>query len=490
MSTETYLAFDLGAESGRALLGRLDGKGRLSVEEILRFPNGPVRLGGHLHWDVPGLHRSILEGIRRAADAGPVSIGVDTWGVDFGLLDRDGELLGNPFAYRDARTRGADEAFFERMTRRRLYELTGIQHLPFNTVFQLFAMVRGDAPLLSRAADLLFIPDLFHYFLTGRKATEFTFATTSQLFSPTARRWEEEILRAVGVDRALLQDVVEPGTVLGELDARVQKETGAGRAVVTAVATHDTGSAVAAVPASGEDFAYISSGTWSLVGVESHKPVMGREAQEADVTNEGGVGNTFRVLKNVMGLWLLQECRRVWAGGQDLSYEELGRMAENAPPFAALVDPGLGAFLTPPDMPGALTEALRKTGQPVPPTRGGMVRCILESLALAYRRVLEQVCRVTGKRPAVLHVIGGGSRNALLCRLTADATGLPVRAGPAEATAVGNLLVQAMALGRISSLGELREVVRNSFSMVTYEPGPGAPWDEAYEKFLRLGRES
>ena len=487
MDAARLLAFDLGAESGRAVLGDLAG-GRLALREIARFPNGLLELRGRLHWNVFRLFEEMKAALAACAAEGiaPASLGVDTWGVDFALLAADGTVLGLPVAYRDRRTEGAMESLFRKIPRERVYARTGIQLLPINTLFQLEAMARDRSPLREVATDLLFIPDLFHYLLTGVKRTEFTFATTSQLFDPVRMDWDDELLRAVGAPRAWMQEVVPPGTILGELDGAVRRRTGYAGGPLVAVATHDTGSAVAAVPAQGEDWAFISSGTWSLVGVESPRPVLTLDAMRANVTSEGGVGGTFRVLKNVTGLWLLQECRRAWSRERPAGYDELIAAAGAAPPFAALVDPDDPSFLAPPDMPEAIRAFCVRTGQAPPGTRGATVRCILESLALKCRLVLEQIARLLDRRIARVHVIGGGARNGLLCRFTADATGLPVRAGPGEATAVGNLLVQAMALGRIASLAELREVVRASFAVTRYDPDDPAAWEPARERFRKM----
>jgi rhamnulokinase len=485
------LAFDLGAESGRAVLGKLDG-GRLAVHEVRRFPNTPLPLAGHIHWNVYALLDEMKAAMRDAAaaiGAKPNSLGVDTWGVDFGLLAKDGGLLGLPFCYRDHRNAGAMEDYFKLVPRPELYQATGIQFMPFNTLFQVYAMVRDRSPQLEAAADLLFMPDLFHYLLTGRKAAEFTIASTSQFLDPRTRTWIPGLFQAMGFSRKVLQEIVEPGTVLGPLSDKLIAETGLRDVPVIATAGHDTAAAVAAVPAEeGGPWAYISSGTWSLVGVEAPAPVISPASLAANFTNEGGVGGTVRFLKNVCGLWLLQGCRKAWAAvGDGASYEELVAAAESAPRFAALVDPDDPGFLNPPDMPEAIAAFCRRTGQSAPPTKAATVRSVLESLALKYRFVIDQLRAVLGHPIDKVHVIGGGSRNALLCRLTADATGLSVVAGPAEATALGNILVQAMALGLVSSPAEMRRIVRESFEPLTYEPsGPTGEWDAAYRRFREI----
>ena len=486
---EHYLAFDLGAESGRAILGTLDDAGRLQISQLHRFPNGMINVLGNLHWDVLGLYKEMLEGMQVLAAnhaTSPTSIGVDTWGVDFALLDAQGTLIGAPFTYRDQRTQGAMEEFFLKISRERLYQLTGIQFLPFNTVFQLYSMVRDKSPNLDIASDLLFMPDVFNYFLTGIKKSEFTFATTSQLYNVRTGYWDDEIFKQLSVPKGIMQEIVQPGTVIGGLTDNISEQTGLRGVPVVAVASHDTASAVASVPASGENFAYISSGTWSLMGIESQVPVINEKTLKYGFTNEGGLCRTFRVLKNLTGLWLLQECRKEWAKKREYSYSELVEMAENFAPFVSLVCPDRAEFLNPADMPLAIADFCRATGQPVPQEIGQFVRVILESLALTYRHTLEELQEIVATAIEKIHVIGGGSQNHLLCQFTADATGLPVYAGPVEAAAIGNILAQAMAFGRISSLGELREVVRHSFSLDVYEPRYTSGWEEAYERFTKL----
>jgi rhamnulokinase len=486
--TTHILAFDLGAESGRAVLGALEA-GRLTIHEVRRFPNTPLPLAGHIHWNVYALFDEMKAAMRDAAaaiGARPASVGVDTWGVDFGLLDRDGDLLGLPFCYRDHRTAGAMEEYLKLVPREALYEATGTQFMPFNTLFQVYAMVRERSPLLDAAADLLFMPDLFNYLLTGTKAAEFTIASTSQMLDPRTAAWVPGLFQAMGLSKPLLRPVIAPGTVLGPLRAEVVSATGYRDVPAVATAGHDTAAAVAAVPAEGDDWAYISSGTWSLVGIESPSPIITPRSLASNFTNEGGVGGTVRFLKNVTGLWLVQGCRRAWAARGPVSYEELARSAATARPFAALVDPDDPAFLNPPDMPEAIAAYCRRTGQEPPETPAELVRSLFESLALKYRFVIEELGTILGRPISRVHVIGGGSRNDLLCRFTADATGLPVVAGPAEATAVGNILVQAMALGRLASPAGIRAIVRGSFELKTYAPDRTAAWDAAYDRFRGL----
>jgi rhamnulokinase len=491
--TVDLLAFDLGAASGRAILGRYDGE-RLRLTEVHRFPNGPVQASDGLHWDVQRLFKEIKSGLALCGQqhGRPASLGIDTWGVDFALLDGEGVLLGDPFHYRDSRTEGVMEEAFKRVPRQEIFEHTGIQFIRFNTLFQLFSMALVGSPALELAHTFLTIPDLFNYWLTGRAVCEFTNATTTQFYDPRAGAWATSLLDKLGIPTHFLPEIIPSGTVLGDLLPSVSAETGMKGVPVVAPACHDTGAAVAAVPASGADYAYISSGTWSLVGVELQEPLITRESLANNFTNEGGVGGTFRLLKNVQALWLLQECQRVWAErGHSLSYDELARMAEAAPPFVALIDPDDPSFVTPPDMPAAIAAFCVSTGQPPPQDRGAIVRCSLEGLALKYRWLIERIEEMRGRRIDAIHVVGGGSQNQVLCRFTADATGRPVLAGPVEATAVGNIIVQAMALGHVSSLEEGRALVRRSFEVTTYEPGERAPWDEAYSRFLGiLGRAS
>ena len=378
------------------------------------------------------------------------------------------------------------DAVFSRMSREEVYRLTGIQFLPFNTLFQLYSLKRDRSAILDAAEDLLFMPDLFCYLLSGRMATEFTCATTSQLYNPREGAWEKELFRLLDLPVSLMQSISEPGTVIGSLDAALARVTGIPEIPVVAPATHDTASAVAAVPAEGTGWAYISSGTWSLLGIESERPIFNPRALELNFTNEGGVGGTFRFLKNISGLWLLQACRKTWDRETDYSYAELIRMGAEAPAFRSLIDPDDAGFLNPRDMPEAIREFCRRSGQAEPDSVASMVRCILESLALKYRWTLEQMQGLVPDPIHRLHIIGGGSRNDLLCQFTADATGLPVTAGPAEATAVGNILMQALCLGAVESVAEIRRIVRNSFPLKTFAPRDSAAWDKAFQRFLGL----
>ncbi len=490
MSTmSSYLAFDLGAESGRAVLGRFDGR-TVQLETLHRFPNGPVRVFGRLYWDVLRLWSEIKAGLTAYRVAhGPElqGIGLDTWGVDFGLLGPDDALLGNPRHYRDARTEGMVDAAFARVPRADIFAATGIQFMEINTLYQLLAMrLQGD-PTLDAARTLLMIPDLLNFWLTGVKASEFSIATTSQFYDPRAHDWARGLLQRLDLPTAFLQPIIQPGDQLGVLHGAVGAEVGLGAVPVIAPACHDTGSAVAAVPAVDDSFAYLSSGTWSLMGVETREPVISPDSLTYNFTNEGGVDGTIRLLKNIMGLWLVQECRRTWASrGRELSYDEITRLAAEAPAFGSLVDPDHHSFLRPGDMPAQIQAYCRRTGQVVPQTEGEIVRCALESLALKYRWTLDKLERMQGCRLNTIHVVGGGSRNGLLCQFTADATQRLVVAGPVEATATGNVLLQAISQGEIGSLADARQVVRDSFDLVTFEPGAIAGWDDAYARLLAL----
>jgi rhamnulokinase len=482
----TFLAIDLGASSGRVIAGRWDGE-RFELEELHRFPNGPVQVQGHLHWDVLRLWQEIKTGIAKyAAQHGEplAGIGVDTWAVDFALLDDAGRLLGNPYHYRDRRTEGMPEEVDRRVPPERLFARTGIQRLPINTLYQLFSMRHNGDPQLDAAETLLMIPDLFHYWMSGSVVAEYTNATSTQFLDATARTWAADILADLDLPARILPPVVEPGTVLGELLPEVREEVGLpGAPPVIASASHDTASAVAAVPGLDERSAYISSGTWSLVGIETPGPVLTERARELNFTNEGGVAavlseRRIRFLKNVAGLWLLQECRRVWEReGNAYTWPELVAMAERAAPLRSVVDPDSPEFLNPGDMQGAIRLYCRRTGQPEPASPGEMVRCCLESLALKYRVVVEALEEVAGHRLDTIRIVGGGSQNALLCQLTADACRRQVAAGPAEATALGNVMVQAVATGLLPDVAAGRRAVEASVEQAIYEPRLSADWD-------------
>ncbi len=488
MTTKKILAFDLGAESGRGLIGSFDGE-RLALEVVHRFPNGGVPTLDTLHWDVLGLWREILSGLRKAeAEHGPLaSVGVDTWGVDFALLGKDGTLLANPRHYRDPHTETIMDAAFAKVPRADIFRQTGIQFMRFNSLFQLLALMRDRSPILDAAEAMLFIPDLFHYWMTGIKVNEYTNTSTSQMIDPHTRTWARDLVREFAIPEKILGNLVQPGTVLGPLRASVASHAGCSSIPVIAPATHDTAAAIAAVPAEGDSWAYISSGTWSLMGVETKTPKTDESTLRVNFTNEAGVGVTIRLLKNIMGLWLVQECRRAWErGGVTYDYGALMKMAEAAKPFASIVNPDDASFILPRSMPVAIGDFCQKTGQPVPEEPGDVVRCALESLALRYRWVLERLEELVGKKLDTIHIVGGGCQNTLLCQLTADACNRQVVAGPVEATAIGNVLVQAIGLGFLGSLADGRAVVRRSFEVRTYDPQHHDRWAEPYLRFLGM----
>ncbi|OEU92076.1 carbohydrate kinase [Streptomyces abyssalis] len=463
-----FAAVDLGASSGRVMTGAV-GPDSLELREVHRFPNRPVRTGGTLHWDILALHQGVLDGLRRA---GPVaSVGVDSWAVDYGLLDADGVLLGNPVHYRDARTEGMAGRLAETLPPQELYAHTGLQYLPFNTVYQLGAA--RDSAQLAAARALLLIPDLISYWLTGVRGTELTNASTTQLIDPRTRDWSQTVAEAAGVPLSLFPPLRRPGDAAGELLPEVLDETGLdGPVPVTAVGSHDTASAVAAVPARSGRFAYIATGTWSLAGLELAEPVLTEESRRANFTNELGVDGTVRYLRNIMGLWLLQECMRSWeSAGSPQEFEPLLRDAGSRTPLRSVVDAGDPEFLAPGRMPQRIGEACRRAGRPVPDGPAGTARCVLDSLAIAHRLAVEDAQRLADTEVDVVHVVGGGVHNELLCQLTADACGLPVVAGPAEAAALGNVAVQARAHGVIGDdAGLVRRLLYDTLPLRTYQP--------------------
>ncbi|MQA77782.1 MAG: rhamnulokinase [Streptosporangiales bacterium] len=477
--TVTCAAVDLGAASGRVVLGRV-GADVLDVTEVHRVRNEPVRRGGHLCWDVPRLYDAVLDGLAVAArTADVVSVGVDSWAVDYGLLDADGELLGDVVHYRDERTAGLVDDVASVVPRQELYARTGIQFLPINTVYQLVAE-RADGRLAA-ARTMLLVPDLLAYWLTGEVGAEVTNASTTALLDVHTGGWATDLAERLGLPARLFPPLRHPGDRIGPLTADARRRTGLPEATqLLAVGSHDTASAVAAVPASGERFAYVSCGTWSLVGVELPAPVLSDESRAANFANERGVDDTVRYLRNVMGLWLLQECLRHWReDGFDADIAWLLRRAGDEPAFAAVVDPDDHAFLPPGDMPARIADACRRTGKAVPATPAATVRCVLESLALGHRRAVRDAVRLSGRDVDIVHIVGGGARNALLCQLTADACDRAVVAGPVEATALGNLLVQARALGRLGDLADLRRLVAATQPTTRYEPRPAlvSRWD-------------
>ncbi|MFP3989596.1 rhamnulokinase family protein [Streptomyces sp. E11-3] len=490
-STSTFAAVDLGASSGRVMVARV-GPDTLHLEEVHRFPNRPVRVDGTLHWDVLALYRGVLDGLRAAgaaADGRLDGVGIDGWAVDYGLLDASGALLGNPVHYRDTRTEGAPEKVDAVLPPGELYAATGLQRLPFNTAYQLVA-AQGSAQLAA-AERLLMIPDLIAYWLTGEIGTELTNASTTQLVDPRTRDWSPVVAERLGIDLGLFPPLRGPGAAAGVLRPEVLAETGLqGPVPVTAVGSHDTASAVVGVPAEGDDFAYIATGTWSLAGLELDRPVLGEESRAANFTNELGVYGTVRYLRNIMGLWLLQECLRAWEAQGDP--QDLGALlagAADAMPLRSVVDAGDPAFIAPDDMPRRVAQACARTGQPEPRTPVEVARCVLDSLALAHRRTVEEAQALSGRTARTVHIVGGGAHNALLCQLTADATGLPVVAGPAEAAALGNVLVQARAAGVVAGgLAELRALLRATQPLRRYDPaGDRAAWDKAADE-IATGR--
>jgi rhamnulokinase len=479
-------AVDLGASGGRVMVGRA-GPGELALHEAHRFPNLPVTVRGTLHWDVLRLYADVLAGLRAAGrEFALASVGVDSWGVDFGLLDAAGDLLGNPVHYRDGRTKGVAERLLGTISAAELYEVTGVQQLPFNTIYQLAAA--AGSPAFAAARTMLLIPDLLAYWLTGEAGAEATNASTTQLFDVRTGRWATGLIERAGLPPGLFPPLRRAGDVTGTLAADAAAGSGLGRDVpVIAVGSHDTASAVAAVPASGEDFAYISSGTWSLAGLELAAPVLTDASRRANFTNEGGVDGRIRYLRNVMGLWLLQESMRGWAeAGSPGSLDDLLPAAARAAPLRAVIDPDDPAFLPPGDMPARIAAACGATGQPPPEDRPQIVRCILDSLALAYRRTLLAAQELSGRQVSAVHVVGGGARNSLLCQLTADACGLPVIAGPVEAAALGNALVQARALGAApGDLDGMRALVRATQPLRRFEPAAATAGAAAWEAAAR-----
>ncbi|MFC4778661.1 rhamnulokinase family protein [Paenibacillus sp. GCM10023252] len=484
----TRLAYDLGASSGRAILGRLE-EGRIVLQELHRFPNDPVQVGGRLHWDILRLFHELKQGLLKAKHAGIQlqSVGIDTWGVDFGMVSAEGELLGNPYHYRDRQTDDVIEKLQQDIPAEEIYRRTGIQFQPFNTINQLYAMKGAGSIILREAEQFLMIPALLRYFLTGERYNEFTLATTTQLYNPVAGGWDEELLGRLGLSPDWFNEVVQPGTPVGELRASLSEELGIPATQVYAVAEHDTASAVVAVPALDRSFAFLSCGTWSLVGTEVEQPVISELAQQLNFTNEGGAYGTYRLIKNIMGLWILQECKREWErAGIASSFADLVVEAEQAPPAAAYIDPDDPLFLHPGEMTPRIEQYCIRTGQPAPNSIGEIVRCIIESLALKYRYALELTERLSGQTFAGLHMVGGGIHNQLLCKWTAGALGKPVWAGPAEGSAIGNLVVQWIAAGELADIWEARRVIRDSFPITVYEPEDSDTWEDAYGRFCRV----
>ena len=476
MSDKTVLAVDLGAESGRVMAVKFNGRS-LQQEELHRFPNTTVTINGTLHWDFLALWRNIQVGIEKGKALNPAGIGVDTWGVDFGLLDKQGNLIGNPVHYRDGRTDGMMACVFDSVPRAEIFAQTGIQFMQINTLYQLMSLVVNRSPQLDIADTLLMAPDLLNYWLTGRKVSELSIASTSQMFNPQTGGWAADLLNKLNIPTNILPEIVPSGTRLGEYEG----------IPVIAPACHDTGSAVAAVPTKSPHFAYLSSGTWSLFGLELPHPVISDTALLANVTNEGGVYGTVRLLKNLMGLWLLQQSRVAWAAQQEIfSYAELVEMAQQASPFRSFVNVNDPRFIKPGDMPERIRQFCQQTGQPIPRSKGEIARAILESLALGYRDSLAQITAVSAQQVDVIHIVGGGTQNKLLNQMTANATNLPVVTGPIEATVIGNAIVQLITLGEIADLEQGRAIVANMDELQRYEPQNTAVWDEGYGRYQNV----
>jgi len=488
MNRHYFLAFDLGASSGRAILGTLEEE-KLELTEVHRFENRMQQIHGSFFWNIFSLFEELKTGLKKCISdlhIQPESIGIDTWGVDFVHLNKEGQIISLPFAYRDSRTDHAIEDLFRIIPKEEVYMETGIQFMQFNSLFQLFSMVQKNASILKITKDILFMPDALSYLFSGIKTAEFTIASTSQMLKPGTNEWQSELIKKAGIDSSILQKIVWPGTITGDILPEVTEQTGSKKIPVVAVGGHDTGSAVASVPAEGAKWVFISSGTWSIMGIESPKPIISEETLKMNFTNEGGVEGTTRFSKNIMGMWLIQECRRIWAGEISYSWPQMVELAWESEPFKFLIDPDDSSFLNPSDMPAAVCAFCEKTGQGKPATHGEVIRCIYDSLVLKYRYTLDQIIILTKNDIEKIHIIGGGSNNHFLCQLTADATGLPVIAGPAEATATGNILMQAKALNCVKSLEEIREIVRCSFDVIRFDPSPELDWKMPYEKFKKI----
>lgn len=485
--TKRVLAFDFGASSGRAIIGCFDGD-KITLEEVHRFSNDPVSVGGTVYWDVLRLFYEIKQGIIKAKIAGGFdSIGIDTWGVDFGLIDSEGKLMENPVHYRDARTVGLVDEAFKTMPKEKLYGITGIQFMELNTLFQLISLKKYRPWMLERADKMLFMPDLFGYMLTGKMCAEYSIASTSQLIDLDKRTWSKEILDAFGIKESVFAPLVQPGTVLGELSKEICEECGVAPVPVISVCGHDTQSAITSVPCEDGDFAFLSSGTWSLFGTELDKPIVNETSMNINITNEGGFDGSTGFLKNIIGLWLIQESRRQWKReGKEYSYADLEKLALAAEPFKCFIDPDAPEFVPHGNIPERVREFCRKTGQYVPETVGEIMRCIYESLAMKYRLTFEKLRECTERDYPVIHVIGGGTKDGLLCQMTANSCDRTVKAGPIEATVMGNVAVQLMSDGSIKNIGQARKIVADSSELKTFEPKDTDKWAGAYEDFLKV----
>lgn len=485
--TKRVLAFDFGASSGRAIIGCFDGD-KITLEEVHRFSNDPVSVGGTVYWDVLRLFYEIKQGIIKAKIAGGFdSIGIDTWGVDFGLIDSEGKLMENPVHYRDARTVGLVDEAFKTMPKEKLYGITGIQFMELNTLFQLISLKKYRPWMLERADKMLFMPDLFGYMLTGKMCAEYSIASTSQLIDLDKRTWSKEILDAFGIKESIFAPLVQPGTVLGELSKEVCEECGVDPVPVISVCGHDTQSAITSVPCEDGDFAFLSSGTWSLFGTELDKPIVNETSMNINITNEGGFDGSTGFLKNIIGLWLIQESRRQWKReGKEYSYADLEKLALAAEPFKCFIDPDAPEFVPHGNIPERVREFCRKTGQYVPETVGEIMRCIYESLAMKYRLTFEKLRECTERDYPVIHVIGGGTKDGLLCQMTANSCDRTVKAGPIEATVMGNVAVQLMSDGSVKNIGQARKIVADSSELKTFEPKDTDKWAGAYDDFLKV----
>jgi len=488
MQIYTFLAFDLGATSGRSILATLSG-GKLELKELTRFPNAILPVNGKSYWNIYGLYESLKEGLRAAA-AQKVkidAIGIDTWGVDFVYVGKDGSFLGCPRAYRDPYTDGMPEEFFKLVPRKEVYDLTGIQIMNFNSLYQLFAAKREGGSAIEAADKILFMPDALSYMLTGKMVCEYTIASTSQILNPRTKKFDEKLLRTAGVEPSIMPEIINPGVVIGPLTDQLAEESGLGKVPVVAVAGHDTGSAIAAIPAENERFAYLSSGTWSLMGIEVIDPIISETSFEMNFTNEGGVDGTTRFLKNITGMWLLEQCRKEWGKeGVSYSYPTIVEMASTSEGFKYLVDPDDPSFANPVSMSKAISDYCLATGQSAPANHSDFIRCIFDSLALKYHDVLTKLQNVAPFQIDKLHIIGGGAQNNLLNQFTANAIGKPVVAGPSEATAIGNVMMQAKALGAVSDLSDMRKVIRNSVTPLVFMPQDAEAWEMAYKKFMTI----
>jgi rhamnulokinase len=488
-----FIAFDLGAESGRAVLGSLNDD-KLVLEEMHRFLNIPVKVFDSLHWDVLQMFQEMKKSLEICVQkygSKLDGIGFDTWGVDYALVGKDNSILGYPYHYRDRRTDNMMAEAFKIVPKEEIFKITGIQFMKLNTLYQLLAMSMAKSPILEITDKMLMMPDLFNFLFTGKKVSEFTIATTTQFYDPRLKNWSKALFEKLGLPFHILPEIVPPGTQIGYMLPSLRDEFGFDDVSIIAPACHDTGSAVMAVPAKGDRWAYISSGTWSLMGMEIKEPIINDLSLKYNFTNEGGVGNTYRFLKNITGLWLIQQCKATWEDeGQSFSYSEMVKMAEEAKPLVSIVEPNYEPFLSHGNMPQRIVNFCKETGQTVPETKGAILRCALESLALKYRWGIEKLEEIMGKRIDTIHIIGGGCQNQLLCQFTADATQRQVLAGPVEATAIGNIMMQALAKGYVKSIEEARELIGRSFEVITYMPEMNAGWDDAYDRYLKIAEKT